>query len=397
MSEILLGVTGSVAAYRACDLARDLMRAGHSVQACLTRAASTFVTPVLFESLTGRPCLVDVFEEPERGRMAHIDLARRADLLLVAPATADFVNKLAAGTADDMLSSLALVYEGRTLVAPAMNPSMYAHPATRTSLTTLVERGAVVVEPTEGDVACGENGQGKLASNAQILDVAASLLQTGSRLKGRHVLITSGPTVEALDDVRQLTNRSSGKMGAALAHAALLMGAEVTVVTGPTSVPLPLRATIVRVESALEMLEAAKSVLPKADIVVGAAAVADYRPESRAKGKMRRTEDALEIRLVPNPDVIATLAKAKPEATVVAFAAEPGKETETARQKLERKGVAAIAMNDISDPATTFGSDVNELTLLFADGSDQRSGRQSKLQCALWLFDQIADYSRTSL
>ena len=385
---IVLGVSGSVAAYRAADLARELMRNGYTVRVCLTDAATNFVSPALFEALTGQPTLQDTFEEPEAGRMAHIDWARQADLILIAPATANTINKLAAGIADDMLSTIAVATTKPLLIAPAMNPQMYANPATYAGLDTLRERGANVVEPDEGDVACGENGQGKLASIAAILQAAKEVAATTKALAGRKVLITSGPTREPIDSVRFLSNRSSGKMGAALAQAALLMGAEVTVVTGPTQTPLPLRANVIRIQTAQEMLAAA---LPHdADFMIGAAAVADYRPANPSAGKIRRSDETLSLELIPNPDVIAELAAAHPTARTIGFAAEPGSDLEVARAKITRKGLYAIAANDISRQDAGFESTSNAITLITADGKVAESGTRSKLGCALWLLDRIA-------
>lgn len=389
MKRVVLGVSGSVAAYRAADLARDLMRAGCEVRVCLTDAAQEFVRPALFEALTGQPCLIDTFEEPERGRMAHIDWARRADLLLIAPASANTLAKIAEGRGDDMLSTLALAYEGPLLIAPAMNPAMYLHPATQAHLETLQERGAWMVEPAEGDVACGENGQGKLASNARIVEESLAALADRTRLEGKHVVITSGPTQEAIDDVRFLSNRSSGKMGAAVAQVALSLGARVTVISGPTSVPLPRLANIVRVTSALEMRDAALAAAKDADWVIGVAAVADYRPANPVRGKMRRGEGNLQIELTPNPDIIAGVASANPQARVIAFAAEPSDDLQAAREKMRRKGVHAIAVNDVSRAEIGFESGENELTLLRADGEPSSSGRRSKFGCARWLWDAL--------
>jgi len=391
MKTIVLGVSGSVAAYRAADLARDLMRAGYTVRVCLTDSAEKFVSRALFEALTGQPCLQDTFDEPEVGRMAHIDWARKADLALVAPATANLICKLAAGIGDDMLTTIALAYEGPILIAPAMNPSMYLHEPVQEAMRVLAERGAFLIEPQEGDVACGEHGQGKLAANAHILDEVLAVSSRNELLRGKRVLITSGPTQEPLDDVRYLTNRSSGRMGAALARAALLMGAEVTVVTGPTSVPLPLRATVIRVHTALEMLDAAIKLAATADWIIGAAAVADFRPARRVPGKIRREDAPNTIDLVENPDVIGSLAKqAKPGTRVVGFAAEPTSDTETAKQKIARKGLWAIAMNDISRADVGFESSDNELALIDSSGDIVRSGKRSKLACALWLLEQLA-------
>lgn len=390
MANIVLGVSGSVAAYRACDLARDLMRAGHTVRVCLSDAAAEFVRPSLFEALTGQPCLSGVFEEPVAGRMAHIDWARWAELVLVAPATANTVNRLGFGLADDMLTTLALAATYPIVVAPAMNPSMYTHVAVQEGLTRLRERGAVVVEPAEGDVACGENGQGKLASNATIVAACLTVLNRRAGWKGRKVVVSSGPTREAIDDVRFLSNRSSGKMGRALAQAALMMGADVVVVSGPVSVGYPAQAQVVPVVSAEEMLAACLASCQGASVFIGAAAVADYRPAEPVKGKLRRSSEAVTLALVPNPDIVAEVARSGRVDKVVAFAAEPDADLATAREKMKRKGVAAIAVNDISEAGSGFEGDTNRLTLLTADGQQFNSGFQSKLGCALWLLENLA-------
>lgn len=388
---LVLGVSGSVAAYRAADLARDLMREGFTVRVCLTDAAEKFVTPVLFETLTGQPCLVDTFEEPQPGRMAHIDWARQADLLLIAPASADTINKVANGYANDMLSTIALAYDGPLVIAPAMNPTMYAQDATRRSMEKLRARATMIVEPQEGDVVAGEFGPGKLAPNRAILEAVLSVQKRSQALQGKHVLITSGPTQEPIDSVRFLSNRSSGKMGSALARAALLMGARVTVITGPVKEPLPLQADVRRVTTAQQMLEAALGESSTADIIIGAAAVADYRPSNPIAGKVRRTSEGIHLELVPNPDVLEALAKqAKPAAITVGFAAEPDSGLETAVQKIQRKGLDAIAVNDISRTEIGFDADQNELMLVRRDGRTESSGLKSKLACALWLLEQIA-------
>lgn len=394
MPNVVLGVSGSVAAYRAADLAREMMRQGWTVRVCLTDAAQKFVSAALFEALTGQPCLTDVFEEPVQGRMAHIDWARQADLLLIAPATANTLAKLASGLADDMLTTIASAYTGPIVVAPAMNPAMYQHEATVAAMRTLAGRAAAIVEPVEGDVACGESGQGKLASIARILESVRPILLRRAALEGKRVLITSGPTQEPIDDVRFLTNRSSGKMGFALARGAVLMGAEVAVVTGPTEQVPPHGVSVIRVQTAEEMLEAAKRAAENADLIIGAAAVSDYRPKARVPGKIRRSAEDFSIELEPNPDVIAELAAAAPHARVVGFAAEPHADLERAREKLKAKGLFAIAANDISRPGIGFDADDNEITLIFADGKTLESGRQTKLGCALWLIEQVSGAAR---
>ena len=385
----VLGVSGSVAAYRAADLARELMRSGFTVRVCLTDAAQEFVSVALFEALTGQPCLVDTFEEPERGRMAHIDWARSADVVVVAPATANTLNKLAAGIGDDMLTTLCLASAKPLVLAPAMNPQMYLHEATQASLALLAERGAEIVEPLEGDVACGENGQGKLASIPAIVAAVLDVVSASSILKGKRVLITSGPTREPIDDVRYITNRSSGKMGSALARAALRLGAEVSVVVGPQVARLPSGASVVRVETALEMHDATLSLASGFDYIVGAAAVADYHVVNRVSGKMRRSAETVHLELAPNPDIIAAVAAANPSATVIGFAAEPTSDLSVAAAKLKRKGLFAIAANDVSQAGQGFDAETNRLDLVFADGRTASSELMSKHQCAKWFWEQV--------
>lgn len=391
---LVLGVSGSIAAYRAADLAREFMRAGYSVRVCLTDSAQKFVLPALFEGLTGNPCLVDTFEEPITGRMAHIDWARQCDAVVIAPATANTINKIAAGVGDDMLTTIALATDRPLFIAPAMNPNMYSHEATQAAIQALTDRGVEFIQPVEGDVACGENGQGKLASIAEIVGFVRDRLDAPALLAGKHLLITSGPTQEPIDDVRYLTNRSSGKMGSSLAAAALQMGATVTVVAGPQKAPLPKGANIIRVQTAEEMLAATKSVISP-DWVIGAAAVADYRPANRIKGKMRRESNEIALELVANPDVLAEIVKHHPNSLALAFAAEPDDNLEKATEKMKRKGVLGIAVNDVSNTAIGFDSDQNELTLLLQDGTRKQSGRQSKTACAKWLLTELVELEKT--
>ena len=386
----VLGVSGSVAAYRAADLARELMRNGFTVRVCLTDSAQKFVQPALFEALTGNPCLIEAFEEPERGRMAHIDWARQADIIIIAPATANTINKIAQGIADDMLSTITLATTKPIVIAPAMNPQMYANEVTQQSLEVLEARGAYIVEPEEGDVACGENGQGKLASISSIIFTVNEVATTSQLLKGKKILITSGPTQEPIDDVRFITNRSSGKMGVALAKAALLMGAEVTMIAGPQEARIPLQLTVIRVRTALEMLEAMKGQAPQHDWIIGAAAVADYRLENPSPGKLRRSESSLQINLVPNPDIIAEAARLAPNAKVIGFAAEPSTDLSIAKEKIRKKSLFAIAANDVGNTEIGFDSSANAIDLIFADGNILHSGVRSKFQCAVWLLESIA-------
>lgn len=381
-----------MAAYRAADLARELMRRGATVRTCLTDGALRFVTPLLFETLTGEPCLVDTFEEPVPGRMAHIDWARWADVVVVAPATANTLTRLAFGHADDMLTTLVAATEAPLVLGPAMNPSMYAAANVQEALDRLAAAGAWRVDPTEGDVVSGETGPGKLASVQRLADETLAAAAPRDRLRGRHVLITTGPTQEPIDAVRYLSNRSSGKMGAALARIARQMGARVTVVAGPQRAILPAGLAIERVRTACEMEQAVRFHAATVDLAIFAAAVADYRPANPVAGKLRREAEMVQLALIANPDVAAVTAAAfSANAVRVGFAAEPGDDLEYAREKMRRKGLHAIAVNDVSQAGIGFESDDNALTLLTPSGEPQSSGLVTKLQCAAWLLDRVAD------
>lgn len=366
------------------------MREGWSVRVCLSDAATQFVQPLLFETLTGEPTLTSVFDEPTKGRMAHIDWARWADVLAIVPATANTVSKIAFGQSDDMLSALALAFEGPMMIAPAMNPAMLAQPSIQEALARLRARDIEIVEPMEGDVASGEFGPGKLAPNATILGAILETYTSSKSLVDKHVLITSGPTREHIDSVRYLSNRSSGKMGIALAKAARDRGAQVTLISGPTNEPLPRHVDCISVVSAQEMLAAAQPFAPRANLIIGAAAVADYRPRETATGKIRRETDNLNLELVANPDIIATLAAtASSGCIVVGFAAEPSEDLAYTQDKLHRKKLHAIVHNDVSGSNTGFEVDTNALTLLLRDGAPMQSGLLSKRACANWLLDHL--------
>ncbi len=389
--KVILGVSGSVAAYRAADLARELARHGIELRVCLTDGAKRFVSPLLFESLTAHPVLESVFDEPVKGRMAHIEWARWADLILIAPATANVLAKTANGLADDMLSAIWLASTGAKMIAPAMNPAMYQSDSNVAAMEILRQRGVWMVEPTEGDVACGEFGQGKLVANDAIVSEVLRWAKNRNRLAGKTVLLTSGPTQEAIDSVRYISNRSSGKMGAALARAAMEMGAKVIAVSGPAQV-LPPAHQLIQVESALEMEAESLLHAASADYIVGVAAVADYRLANPIEGKMRRQDEKLALELTPNPDIIAALARAaKPGAKIIGFAAEPTSDLDAAQLKLKRKDLTALAVNDISRQGLGFGSDRNQLTVLFSDGRVVESEVQSKTTLARWLFEQVSE------
>lgn len=386
---VVLGVTGSVAAYRAADVVRELMRNYVEVRVCLTRAAQEFVTPQLFEALTGQPCLTNAFDEPERGRMSHIDFARAASVILVCPATANAIATVAHGQGQDMFTSIILAASAQLIFAPAMNPQMYAAAATIDNIRILKERGAVFVDPDEGDVACGENGQGKLAKNERIVEATLALLKRSALLKNKKVVITAGPTHEPLDPVRYIANRSSGKMGIALARAASQMGADVSLILGPTSEIPPPFADVKRVETAEEMLGAAMSAATGADLFIGAAAVADFRADTSST--KTPSGETRQITLHPNPDIITEVGRVHPRLKRVGFAAETSADLSRAQKKLEQKGLAAIVLNDVSRNDIGFGSLKNEGTLIFEDGTQKPLPKASKLNFALQVLEEIAD------
>lgn len=385
---VVLGVAGSVAAYRAADIARALVRRGYEVRACLTRAAQEFVTPALFEALTGQPCLTHAFDEPVRGRMAHIDWARDAGAIVVCPATVNAIARLAHGEADDMISTIITASTATLVVAPAMNPEMFASEANQVNLRTLERRGALIVEPEEGTVACGEFGQGKLASVEAIVSKVEEALFRSTLYSGLRVLVTAGPTHEAIDPVRFIANKSSGRMGYAIARAALQMGAEVCLISGPTNLVPPPGASVHRVISADDMLQECLRQSPGANLLVGAAAVGDFRPEEVYKEKVRRS-GTIDLRLVSNPDILASVLEANPSLPVVGFAAETGVPLDSAIAKLREKGLLAIAMNDVSRQDIGFDSEDNELVLIFADGSTTLLGKDSKFNLACRLLEEI--------
>ncbi|MBI3117449.1 MAG: bifunctional phosphopantothenoylcysteine decarboxylase/phosphopantothenate--cysteine ligase CoaBC [Candidatus Hydrogenedentes bacterium] len=388
---IVLGVTGSIAAYKACELASRLVESGAKVTAVLTKSAQQFVGPVTFEAITGRRAICDLFERGQEAEIEHITVARNADLFLIAPASANVLAKAAHGLADDWLSTALLATRAPILFAPAMNMQMYAHSATQANVAVLRERGCHFVGPESGRLACGDFGPGRLIETGSILEAAAALISTDRSLAGKQVLITSGPTREPIDPVRYVGNRSSGKMGRALAQEALRRGASVTVVSGPASAPLPAGATVVKVETAEEMLEAVRETFAACDVFIAAAAVADYRPEQVYIEKHKRDVRGMDVHLVPNPDIAAEMGLRKtPGQVLVGFAAETEHLLEQARQKLEKKGLDLIVANSVAPADTAIGAEDAQAALLDAQGHVEDIGRVSKETLARRLFDRIA-------
>lgn len=386
---ILLGVSGGIAAYKAAELVRRLQDEGAEVRVVMTAAALHFVGSTTFQALSGHPVRSSLWDEAAEAAMGHIELARWATRVLVAPATANTLRRLAQGHANDLLSTLCLATEAPVLVAPAMNRVMWAHPATQANLATLQARGVTVLGPGEGDQACGETGAGRLLDPADLVaGVRASLLPP--RLAGRRVLVSAGPTFEDIDPVRFLGNRSSGRMGFAVAEAAARMGAHVTLVAGPVSLPTPPGVQRIDVRRAAQMRDAVLAALPGQDVYIGAAAVADYAPAETLPQKLKKTGDTLTLVLERTPDILAQVAAhASRPRLVVGFAAETQDLERYAREKLHHKGLDLVAANDVSRPGHGFEGDENALSVFWREGR-QDIPHGPKTRVALNLLELIA-------
>lgn len=364
---ILLGVTGGIAAYKAADLVRRLAEQGAQVQVVMTRGAQQFVTPLTFQAVSGREVRSEIFDAKHEAAMGHIELARWADLILVAPASTNFIAKLAQGIADDLLSTLCSATDKPIAIAPAMNRIMWGSQANQDNIAILQKRGVTLFGPGSGSQACGEIGEGRMQEPTEIRDGVIGLLSNGP-LAGKHAVVTAGPTREAIDPVRFITNRSSGKMGYAVAQALAQLGAGVTLVSGPTQLDSPPGVQRVDVETAQEMLEATLKACEGADIFVGAAAVADYRPAQVAQEKIKKNDTSMSIAMTRTEDVLATVRQKNPRMFVVGFAAETEKLEEHARGKLERKKLDMIAANYVGR-GRAFDKDDNELQVFWNGGA----------------------------
>lgn len=366
---IVLGVTGSIAAYKAGEVIRRLRDHGAEVRVVMTRAAGEFVTPLTFQALSGHPVHEHLLDTRAEAGMGHIQLARWADAILVAPASADFLARLRIGRADDLLMAVCLASDVPLAVAPAMNHKMWSDPATEDNIRVLRSRGVLIFGPDTGDQACGDSGPGRMQEPVQLVGQLAEVFETGA-LAGLHVLVTAGPTQEAIDPVRYLSNHSSGKMGYAVAAAAFEAGARVTLVSGPVCLPAPDGVQLLPVISAQDMYDAVMHRMEDVDIYIGTAAVADYRPELAATGKIKKDADTLTLTLVRNPDILASVKRRYPAAFCVGFAAETDNLEHHARTKLRDKGVDMIAANWVGGPSGQggFGSDDNALRLVWREG-----------------------------
>lgn len=382
---LLLGLTGGIAAYKAAELTRLLMQAEVEVQVVMTQAACQFIAPATLQALSGKPVFSDLWDGRIANNMAHIDLSRNVDVILVAPASADFISKLAHGLADDLLSTLCLARECPLLVAPAMNRQMWENPATQRNISQLQRDGITLLGPASGDQACGETGMGRMLEAQELMDAVEAFFQP-RLLKGSRVLVTAGPTFEAIDPVRGITNQSSGKMGYAVARAALEAGAEVTLISGPVSLQPPIGARFISVVSAQDMLAAVKQNVAGSDIFISVAAVADYHPVKRSSQKIKKNDRNINLELAPNPDILAEVASLPKPPFCVGFAAESENLNENAEAKRRRKKLPLLAAN-LAQQA--IGSDENEL-ILFDDHGRHPLPRAPKLQQARLLIKHIA-------
>lgn len=390
---IVVGITGGIAAYKMAETVRLLVAAGATVRVILTRAAEEFVTPLTFQALSGNPVSRHTFDLTEESQIGHIRLAEEADAVLIAPATANVVAKLAAGLADDLLTTVVLATRAPVLVAPAMNVHMYENPIVAENVTRLTGLGRIVLEPDVGFLACGYEGAGRLPEPAILVEEVAAVLGAKD-LSGCRVLITAGPTWEALDPVRHIANRSSGRMGYALARVARRRGADVTLVTGPTTLAPPRGVEVLRVTAAREMEEAVTRRAAAADVVVMAAAVGDYRPAEPSARKIKRTRSELSLRLVRNPDILAKLATLPGARLLVGFAAETNDVVAHARRKLQAKGVHLMVANDVTAPGAGFDVETNIVTLIERSGRVDRLEKMSKEEVAGIILDRVRDLRR---
>jgi phosphopantothenoylcysteine decarboxylase/phosphopantothenate--cysteine ligase len=387
---LIMGITGGIAAYKSAELVRLLQKAGASVRVVMTRAATEFITPLTLQALSGKPVHLDLLDTEAEAGMGHIELARWADAILVAPASADFLARLAQGRGDDLLTTLCLASPAPVIAAPAMNQQMWKNAATQENCALLQKRGIRLFGPATGEQACGDTGPGRMLEALELLELTDKLFETGT-LSGKRVVITAGPTREALDPVRYLSNQSSGKMGYALAQAAIEAGAQVTLISGPTHLTAPARLiSYVAVTSAQEMHQAAIAAAGNCDIFIGAAAVADYRPAQVAEHKMKKgSDDTLTLEFIKNTDIIADMAHRYPQIYTVGFAAETEMLAAYARTKMERKGLQMIIANNVADKTIGFNSDQNAVTVFWKNG-EQPLSLASKTVVAQQLIRLIA-------
>ncbi|MFU8796889.1 MAG: bifunctional phosphopantothenoylcysteine decarboxylase/phosphopantothenate--cysteine ligase CoaBC [Dehalococcoidia bacterium] len=383
---VVLGVTGGIAAYKAAEIASQLTQAGARVNVVMTEGATQFISPITFRALTGRPVVTEMFDVASEYSVEHVSLARSADIVVIAPATANTIAKLAAGIADDMLSCTVLATTAPVIIAPAMETNMYENPVTQDNLSELKERDFVIVGPSTGWLASGREGMGRLADIIDIMGAIRGVLGKHGDLAGKHIVVSAGGTQEPIDPVRCIANRSSGKMGYAMAEAAIERGAKVSLVTAPVSVRTPAGADIIDVRTAEEMRQAVESVASRADAVIMAAAVADYRPKNVARDKIKKRGGGIKLELESTPDIIGSL---RGDFLKVGFAAETTNMLENAAEKLKEKGLDLIVANDVTAGDSGFGTDTNRVTIIDKEGAVEALPLLTKRQVADKVLDKV--------
>lgn len=386
---IVVGVTGGIAVYKALDVISQLKKKDFEIHVIMTESAKEFVTPLSFQSLSQNIVNSDMFEEPRAWEIQHISLAKKADLIAVIPATANIIGKVASGISDDLLSTTIMATKAPVVFAPAMNTNMYNNPIVQDNINKLIKFGYEFIKPASGRLACGDEGEGKLADTTFIAGVIESMLYDKKDLRGKKVLVTAGPTMASIDPVRYITNRSSGKMGYAIAEEARDRGAEVILISGPTNLKVPFGVKLVNVKTNEDMLEAVIDNFEKQDIVIKAAAVADYRPKEYSNRKIKKVDDEFSLTLVKDTDILEKLGKLKDNQILVGFAAESNDILENANKKLEKKNLDYIVANDITASDTGFASDDNKVTIICRDGKKIDLIKMTKREVARNLFDLL--------
>jgi len=387
---VAVGVCGGIGAYKLADLVSRLTKEGYDVHVLMTEAATEFITPLTMRTLSGNPVLTDVFSEQSRWKVQHVGLATDMELMVIAPATANTIAKLAYGITDNILTAVALAAQAPVLVVPSMNTNMYEHPATQQNIARLKELGYRVMEPAEGELACGVKGKGRLPAIDDIYELGMALLQDKQDLKGINILITSGPTCEDIDPVRFISNRSTGKMGYAIAREAAARGAEVIIVSGPTSQPVPPGVTCYNARSARDMYAEVLKHYDDCQVVIGAAAVADYRPEECADHKIKKQNDDLVICLTRNPDILGSLGENKGQHLLVGFAAETQDLLKNGAAKIKKKNLDLLIANDVTMAGAGFAADTNVVSIMHRNGEVESLPLLSKKEVATTILDQVA-------
>ncbi len=387
---VVIGVSGGIAVYKTLDVISRLKKLGVNVNVIMTKSATEFVTPLSFQSLSQNYVVCDMFEDPKTWDVEHISLAKRADVFLMAPATANVIGKMANGIADDMLTTTVMATKAKVLIAPAMNTNMYENPIVQRNINTLKELGYNFVEPESGRLACGDIGKGKLATPETIVDEVVKLLSTKQDLKGKSIIITAGPTMESIDPVRFISNRSSGKMGYAIASQAINRGANVTLISGPTNLTPPQNLKkLIRIESAKDMYDAVIENFDKNEVIIKSAAVADYKPKDYSNKKIKKSNDDLSIELDRNKDIAYEIGKIKKEKILVGFAAETNDLIENAKGKVQKKNLDFIVANDLTKEGAGFGVDTNIVKIIDKQGNITEYPKMKKEEVANVILDKI--------